>query len=191
MDLSLILNPEQPLSCSQNPYLCAPQYQEQHLNLASHHPNPCPALYPVSYFQNSYSPLGLELPIVIQMDNTTPANTYKNPMSISLAVGTRAPAFTFDEGGQQAPAVAETSPKRPARSTVKEVNYRELANGPSLRQTRDPNSTSRKYNSTTIPSSNNSTAGGEHGLSVSNSPKSETQRDREKYRPATEPASQP
>ncbi|RPB20653.1 hypothetical protein L211DRAFT_870575 [Terfezia boudieri ATCC MYA-4762] len=180
MDLSLILNPEQPLSCSQNPYHRAPLYQEQHLNLASHYPNPYPPLGPASYFQNSYPPPSLELPKLIQMDSTTPANTYQNPMSIANAMATRAPAVTFAEGGQQTPAVAETSPKRPARSTVKEVNYRELANGLSIRQTRDPNSTARKYNNSTIPSSNNTTAGREHDLSVSNSPElEESERSRE------------
>jgi len=108
------------------------------------------------------------------MNSTTPAvPDQSHQMPTTVAIGTPAPAFTFAECSQQTPTVAETSPKRSARSTAKEVNYRELANGRSLRQKGDPNSTSREYNTARTRSSNNGPASGESGQSLSNSPELE------------------
>ncbi|KAF8421394.1 hypothetical protein EV426DRAFT_643794 [Tirmania nivea] len=162
MDLSLILNPEQLPSYSPNPCPRAPLYLEKHLNPASYSPNPCPPLYSASYALNQFPPL-------VRMDITTTAPTDESHLiPTPNAISTPAPVFAFG-----ASVVAETSPKRSARNTAKEINYRELANGPSLRLKRDPDSPARKCKRTRTSSSNSTSPSGEGGLSVSSSPELE------------------
>lgn len=90
------------------------------------------------------------------------------PTAVTIDSPASASASTPAAGGQQTPVVAEASLKRSARNTAKEVNYRELANGPPRRLKRDPNSTAREYKRTRTPSSNTTSASGESGLSISN-----------------------
>jgi len=122
-------------------------------------------------FPKPYPLPSQDLPKLVQMNSTTPATPGQtHQMPTTLAIDTPAPAVTFSGGSQQTPTVAETFPKRSARSTAKRVNYRALANGWSLPLTRDLDSTARLSQTARTPTINSNSASGESGLSLSNSP---------------------
>jgi len=97
------------------------------------------------------------------------------PAPVVISTPTTAPALTLGVGSQQgnqtsqqAPLVAEAFPKRSTRNKAKEINYRELAYGPSLRVQR-ATLTASSHKKTRAPGPNSTPASGGNSLPVSTS----------------------